>query len=700
MKREMKFDNFHIYEGNKIAYLAAQKIIEFPGELFNPLYIHGCTGIGKTHITWALFNAFLEKGEVLFFTSKDFEQHLMENKPLETPLIVDDIHSIEGSFHEKLLSIIDRYLTNNIQLCFTGNAAPRDLKNFNDKIISRLEGGLVCDIQPPKEMALVDLIKKKSSEAGILLPDEVALELAQISTGSIRTIEGMINRLVAYSSLGNVTLDVNTVHMILKEFYPKGIYSPVSSLLEELKKNASEVLQDVSTKLDIRDEYRERIYVWQMKGFDTTTLTNLLDGDAEVLKREYDTFISIVERLIDLQKQYGALDLRDHPDEAMKIESMLFSPEKVDKIEELIKQFAEKPVCIDKSKSFDGYISGPCTEKAIEIYQKQVRENLGERYNPFVVFGDKGVGKTRFLEAIFVDLEDHGKTVYFCDCESSQKSCTWDTVKPYDAIILDNFHAVMITPEPVRKVVLEVLQQSNENHKAVIISVLRTVDRSEWGDDVRQLFEMGIEVEILPPDAATVMEYIEPRLTPMQYEQALSQGIPEFKSFPEIEAYVTSLTGPPQEVILLEPVAGSDDVEKERSDVVPRAEVADETAPVSLGLPGEEKQPDEQRVIKDNITPLGFSGEPVDEGDAEMPPEEETGVAEVDTENGDIVTLGLPGEDTTESPIAAAEVPVTDEGSEKSGEKPDAVLTGPLKKIHEERFIIHDVAGELIEDNY
>ncbi|GAH06758.1 unnamed protein product, partial [marine sediment metagenome] len=86
------------------------------------------------------------------------------------------------------------------------------------------------------------MIKKKSSEAGILLSDEVVLELAQISTGSVRAIEGMINRLIAYSSLGNLSVEIDSVRMILKEFYPKGIYSPVSSLLEELKKNASEIL--------------------------------------------------------------------------------------------------------------------------------------------------------------------------------------------------------------------------------------------------------------------------------------------------------------------------------------------------------------------------------------------------------------------------------------------------------------------------
>ena len=250
MKREINFENFYVYDGNKVAYLAAQKVVEFPGELFNPLYIYGGTGLGKTHLLWTIYSELNKKSKTLFFSAKDFEKYVEETSDFDTPLIVDDFHTISQEYHEVILGIIDAFLASNTQICFSGNAAPRELKNVDARLLSRLEGGLVCDLQPPKEIALVDMIKKKSGEAGILLPDEVALEVAQISTGSIRVIEGMINRLIAYSSLGNLSFDINSIRMILKDFYPKGIYSPVSSLLEELKKDASEVLQDLSEKLD------------------------------------------------------------------------------------------------------------------------------------------------------------------------------------------------------------------------------------------------------------------------------------------------------------------------------------------------------------------------------------------------------------------------------------------------------------------
>lgn len=220
-KRGLNFDNFYVYDGNRVAYLAGQKIVQFPGELFNPFYVYSGTGIGKTHLLWAIHAELNKQSAVLFFTGKEFEKYIDENRDYAISLIIDDLHAVSEKYHEIILEIIDRALAENKQVCFSGNAAPREVKSFSAKLASRLEGGLTCDIQPPKEMFLVEMIKKKSEESGIILPDDIALELAQISSGSIRMIEGMINRLVAYSSLGQIALDLSTIRLILKEFYPR-----------------------------------------------------------------------------------------------------------------------------------------------------------------------------------------------------------------------------------------------------------------------------------------------------------------------------------------------------------------------------------------------------------------------------------------------------------------------------------------------
>ncbi len=635
MKREMNFENFYVYEGNKVAYRAAQKVVELPGELFNPLYIYGGTGLGKTHLLWAIHSELNKKTTTRFFSAKEFEKYLEEGKFFDVSMIVDDIHAIPAKYQEVILGIIDSSLASNNQICFSGNAAPRDFKNFDVKLLSRLEGGLVCDILPPKEMALVDMIKKKSDEVGIILPDEIALELAQISTGSIRAIEGMINRLVAYSSLDNLSLDIDSVRMILKEFYPKGIYSPVASLLEELKKNASEVLKDVSEKLDVREEYKEKIYIWEMKGFDTSSLKLLLDADIDVLKEEYDAFIKKVERLIELQKDFGCIDVEKFPDESMKIESMLFSPDRVDEIEALLVKIKKVPPIAEATKvartakviatekSFETLIVGMCNKNVYDIYKGQVLKNLGEKFNPFIIYGKKGTGKTRFLEAAYIDLLSLNKAVKFFDLAHEEDIPRPEDIEEYDVVLFDNFHNTISFPASVRKKIFDSILHSLKSRKAVIFSSMTLPSDISLSDDENSVFEFAIETEIREPSIDVAEAYIKSKLEADEAEQVISEGLPHFVSFYGIDEYLKSYK-----------------IEKP-AEVIP------------LGLPGEEQ-------------------EQVEEVAVEVAEKEEVGIA--------------------------AEL---NEAREKSDEQKREIPEGDLPKgVQEDRFMLQEISGELIEDNY
>lgn len=725
MKRELTFDNFYVYEGNQIAFLAAKKIVDFPGELFNPLYIYGDTGLGKTHLLWALFSELNRKTTMLFFSAKEFESYLDKAKVFNTPFIVDDIHMVSSTYQDMILGIVDSFLANNRQICFSGSSAPRDLKNFDMKVISRIEGGLVCDIAPPKEMALIDMIKKKSGEAGILLPDEIALELAQISTGSIRTIEGMINRLIAYSSLGNVSLDVDSARMILKEFYPKGIYSPVSSLLEELKKNASEILEDVSEKMDVREEYKEKIYIWEMKGFDTSSLKILLDGDIDILKTEYDSFIKKVERLIGLQKEFGALDTSKCIEDAMKVESMLFTPDRLDEIEQLIariKHGGEEP---DASKSFETMIIGESNKKAYQIYREQVASSLGEKYNPFIVFGSEGRGKTRFLEAIRNDLLSRKKNVKFIDIEISEGIPQKGLLSTCDALLIDNFHFVFSYPQEERQSLIDRLLELVNEKKAIIVSSEIFSSAVAFNDQERLFFEYGIEAELLAPDTIMARAYISSRLPPDASDIVSRGDFPPFKSFREADQFIEDLqkgtTTVEVKVGEAQPVTEPTEQEHAQAaaeEAVPMAPAETQAEVVPLGLEGEEVQvedgdvavtpeaePAAEKTPSDDLVPLGLEGEAA--------PEQTTAAADREAVSAPSSTVSAGEEEQPEQETAPdqaePEVPVAQETPaappETTAAVPPAVHTSVLETDfigdrQEERFIIQDILGELLEDNY
>lgn len=692
MKRQQSFENFYVYEGNKVAYLAAQKIIEFPGELFNPLYVYANTGLGKTHLFLAIHAELSKKSPTKFFSAKEFEKTLDETRVFDCSVIVDDIHTISETYHDALLGAIDAALTSDQQMCFSGNAAPRDLKNFDSRLLSRFEGGLVCDILQPKEMALIDVIKKKSSEAGILLPDEIALELAQISTGSIRTIEGMINRIVAYSSLGSLSLDPDSVRMILKDFYPKGIYSPVSSLLEELKKNASEVLADVSEKLDVREEYKEKIYIWEMKGFDTTSLKPLLEGDVKKLKRAYDEFIKKVERLIELQKEFGSLDANIFPDEAMKIESMLFSPEHVDEIEELTSNMKRDIQVPKGKKAFEDYLVGACNKDAVALYKEQVVKNLGEKLNPFVVFGNKGTGRTRFLEEVMLDLETANKVVCFVDLDVEDSVCRFEKINSVDVLVMDNFHDIFSFSEELRKEIFDVVKLCLDSAKAVILSSATYPTDATLSEDEKAILERGIEVELKEPSSDIVEAYVKTKLEHGKAESLIGEGLPVFTSFSMIDDFLAE--------IAKESIASVTDVPA--SEAVESLETPVEQEIVSLGLPGEtvETGAVSTEQIEEVIT-LGLPGEELtkEEVSTDDKGKEIAGldVPEKTVEETSVVSLGLPGEEA----ISKQEIE-----QDRRAEEPEEKAKGPvvkgelLKAVREERFIIKEIDGEQIEDNY
>ncbi len=710
MKKVFSFENFYVYDGNRVAYLAAQKIVQFPGEIFNPFYVYSGTGLGKTHLLWALYTELNKKYPSTFFTGKDFERYLDEARDHSSLLIVDDIYTIADKYQPIFLDVIDSYLTAGKQICFSGTIAPRDLNNFNPKLVSRLEGGLVCDIQPPKEMALVDVIKKKSTEMSIILPDDIALELAQLSAGSFRAIEGMVNRLVAYASLGNLNVDSNSIHMILKDFYPKGLYSPVSSLLEELKKNASEVLQEVTEKIDMREEYRERIYIWEMKGFDTSLLKPLLEGDVTVLASAYNDFIKKVERLIELQKIFGAVDTNENPDDAMRIESMLFSPGKIAEIETLIEKMkprapvppplaetaavtaspaqaapvpamaaASSEVAVPKAavvpppaapvvaeavkpfRTFDTYIIGNNNKAVCNFYHDNIVTNLGTKYNPFVVVGSRGNGKTHLLEAICSDLLARKKAVVMIDLEHPP-SLADSGLEHAEVLIIDNMTGFWSLENGLRRDWVGMLNDRIKHDKEVILSSELTTDDDRFTDDEKMLSELGVEVVVNPPGPDVAEIYIRKNMPGTWAEQVIKAGLPDFENFTSLIGYVNSLSpekpaSVPEQAAPAEPAAaavgGSPVLEPSEDSLV------------NLGLPGEEP------------VPAAVEGQ----------------------ETGGIT--GVVHDMVSEVDAAAAVTPPSIVPVEPAAAEtqPDAAAV-QLKTVKEERLIIPEIPGELIEENY
>lgn len=229
------FENFIKGEGNQLARAAAFAIAENPGQTsFNPLFIYGGVGLGKTHLMHAIGNKILEKTpekRVIYISSDAFTVEFVESiqsdkvnefssfyKSMDV-LIIDDIQFLVGK--EKTLDLFFQIFNtlhqNGKQIVLSSDKPPKELKGLNERLISRFSWGLTADIQPPDFETRVAILKNKSENYGINLPNEFLEYIAYNITSNIRELEGCLIKLLATSSLNSKEIDFELVKKTVKE---------------------------------------------------------------------------------------------------------------------------------------------------------------------------------------------------------------------------------------------------------------------------------------------------------------------------------------------------------------------------------------------------------------------------------------------------------------------------------------------------
>ncbi|MCX7798224.1 MAG: chromosomal replication initiator protein DnaA [Melioribacter sp.] len=229
------FDNFIKGEGNQLARAAAIAVAENPGQTsFNPLFIYGGVGLGKTHLMHAIGNKILEKfpdKRVIYISSDAFTVEFVESiqtdkvnefssfyKSMDV-LIIDDIQFLVGK--EKTLDLFFQIFNtlhqSGKQIVLSSDKAPKDLKGLNERLISRFSWGLTVDIQPPDFETRVAILKNKCAGYGFSLPNEYLEYIAHNITSNIRELEGCLIKLLAAASLSSKEIDFELVRKTVKE---------------------------------------------------------------------------------------------------------------------------------------------------------------------------------------------------------------------------------------------------------------------------------------------------------------------------------------------------------------------------------------------------------------------------------------------------------------------------------------------------
>ncbi|MGA2820892.1 MAG: chromosomal replication initiator protein DnaA [Anaerolineales bacterium] len=236
MNPRYTFSSFVVGNSNRLAHAASLAVAENPAQAYNPLFIYGGVGLGKTHLLHAIGNLVAQKGiRVLYVTSEDFTNDLInairshdtdsfrERYRRIDVLLIDDIQFIAGkeSTQEEFFHTFNALHGQNRQLVLSSDRPPKAMVTLEERLRSRFEWGLTADIQPPDLEVRLAILRSKAERAGRSVPDDVLELIARRVQSNIRELEGALVRMLALADLGGIELSREMAESALADLLPK-----------------------------------------------------------------------------------------------------------------------------------------------------------------------------------------------------------------------------------------------------------------------------------------------------------------------------------------------------------------------------------------------------------------------------------------------------------------------------------------------
>ncbi len=310
------FDQFIIGNSNKFAHAAAIAVADNPGLAYNPLFIYGNSGLGKTHLLLAIGQRIHERNssaKIVYVKGDEFMNQMVQSIKDNTQaefrnkyryvdlFLVDDIQFIAGKLgvQEEFFHTFNNLYEAGKQIVITSDRPPIEMVKLEDRLRTRFEGGLMADIQSPDLETRMAIIRNKAAQLGMCLPDDVVDHIANEIKSNIRQIEGVVKRLTAYNSIMHDTVDVAAAKRAIKDVIRVGAYVPTPDVIIEETARYYMLEPD-----DLRGQRRSKntAMARQVSMYLMRSLTNLSlkDIGEQYQDRNHTTVLSSIRKVEDL----------------------------------------------------------------------------------------------------------------------------------------------------------------------------------------------------------------------------------------------------------------------------------------------------------------------------------------------------------------------------------------------------------------
>lgn len=533
-----RFDTFVIGGSNRLAAAAARAVGEAPGTIYNPLFLYGPPGLGKTHLVAAIAFHARQANPTLrveFSTGEELVERLhrsVANGQSETfsqhyhnvdLLLLDDVQFFTGQreTQNELLRLFNLMQGRGRQLVMTSDRPPEDIPDVDQRLLSRLSGGLIADIGAPDFEMRLAILRNACAERALAFGDGVLDEVARLPFGNVRELKGALNRLSAYQQLDSSAIAASDVRAVLGGRIGQPSHAPVvlipDAMLgasgQEYEGFLADVIEVVETRVEKwRIHLGEACTYWRNEGYVTTVLERAMTlTEPPDVNGLLATYSSAIEHLQALEAQAIALD------PALRGKPAFRNPELVAEAQLLVDRALSSSVPLPvplAAYTRSGMEGGSAIQLALKAFDAAVA-NPGERYNPLFVHGASGVGKTHFAHALGNALRSgHPKLAVACVSAevfseelvaAMQEGAVerWRArYRAADVLIIDDVH-LLETKERTQEELFHLFNPLYERGCQIVFTSDRMPkDLTQFPDRMRSRFEGGLVVSLQAPDRA------------------------------------------------------------------------------------------------------------------------------------------------------------------------------------------------------